>query len=314
MTGLARPLPAESCNLIQTAGSSGRDNPLTRKETKRGKMHRIKNQLSETVPFLKSKTKVQPKIGLILGTGMARVAEIIEAESIIPYNEIPHFAVSTVESHAGNLILGHLEGVPVLAMQGRFHFYEGYDMKTITYPVRVMKALGIDTMLVSNAAGALNPLFEPGDVMLMTDHINLMGDSPLRGVNDPELGVRFPDMSRAYTPELRKLAEKVALEKSIRLVQGVYVALMGPNLETAAEYRFLRTIGADTVGMSTVPEVTVAVHSSMRVLGFSLITDMCLPDALEPATLEKILAVADMADEKLSSLVAGLVPQIEFSK
>jgi len=277
-------------------------------------MHRIKNQLSETVPFLKSKTKVQPKIGLILGTGMARVAEIIEAESIIPYNEIPHFAVSTVESHAGNLILGHLEGVPVLAMQGRFHFYEGYDMKTITYPVRVMKALGIDTMLVSNAAGALNPLFEPGDVMLMTDHINLMGDSPLRGVNDPELGVRFPDMSRAYTPELRKLAEKVALEKSIRLVQGVYVALMGPNLETAAEYRFLRTIGADTVGMSTVPEVTVAVHSSMRVLGFSLITDMCLPDALEPATLEKILAVADMADEKLSSLVAGLVPQIEFSK
>ena len=264
-------------------------------------MKEIKKQLSETIPFLQSKTNVEPKLGLILGTGMGKVAETIDKEAIIPYANIPNFAVSTVESHAGNLIFGHLKGVPVMAMQGRFHYYEGYDMKTITYPVRVMKALGADTMIVSCAVGALNPLFRPGDIMLIVDHIN-----------DDELGPRFPDMSRAYTPELRKLAEKVALESGVRLVQGVLVSVMGPNLETAAEYRFFRTIGADVVGMSTVPECIVAVHSGMRVLGFSLITDMCLPDALEPATLEKILEVASKADAKLSGLVAEIVPKMKF--
>jgi len=277
-------------------------------------MFAIRKQLEETIPFLKSKTLIEPKLGIIMGTGMGKVGELIEKDVVIPYEEIPHFATSTVESHDGNLIFGHLRGVPVMAMHGRFHFYEGYDMHTITYPVRTMKALGIGTMIVSNSAGGLNPLFRPGDIVLMTDHINLMGDNPLRGVNDPELGVRFPDMSRAYTPELRELAEKVALETGTRMVQGVYVGLMGPNLETAAEYRFLRSIGADTVGMSTVPEVTVAVHSGMRVLGFSLVTDMCLPDALEPATLESILSTADKADAKLSDLVAEIVPRIKFEK
>lgn len=275
-------------------------------------MFAIRKQLQDTIPFLHSKTSIRPKLGIIMGTGMGKVGELIEKDAVIPYEEIPHFATSTVESHAGKLIFGHLRGVPVMAMHGRFHYYEGYDMHTITYPVRTMKALGIGTMMVSNAAGGLNPFFRAGDIMLMTDHINLMGDNPLRGVNDPELGVRFPDMSRAYTPELRELAEKVALEMGIRLMQGVYVSLMGPSLETGAEYRFLRGIGADTVGMSTVPEVTVAVHGGMRVLGFSLVTDMCLPDALEPATLEKILAIADSADAKLSSLVAEIVPRIKF--
>ncbi len=275
-------------------------------------MLEIRKQLQDTVPFLKAKTSIEPKLGIIMGTGMGKVGELIERDVVISYEDIPHFATSTVESHEGKLIFGHLRGVPVMAMHGRFHYYEGYDMHTITYPVRVMKALGIDTMIVSNSAGGLNPLFESGDIVLMTDHINLMGDNPLRGVNDPELGVRFPDMSHAYTPELQELAEKVALEMGVRLMQGVYVALMGPNLETAAEYRFLRTIGADTVGMSTVPEVTVAVHSNMRVLGFSLVTDMCLPDALELATLEKILATADKADARLSGLVAEIIPRIKF--
>lgn len=275
-------------------------------------MKEIRKQLSETIPFLNGKTKIEPKLGLILGTGMSKVAEIIEKETVIPYSEIPHFATSTVESHDGNLIFGHLKGVPVMAMQGRLHFYEGYDMKTITYPVRVMKALGVGTMLVSCAVGALNPLFRPGDVMLIVDHINLLGDNPLRGANNREFGPRFPDMSRVYDPGLRELAENVALEKGIRLMQGVLVSLMGPNLETAAEYRFLRTIGADAVGMSTIPEVIVAVHSRMRVLGFSLITDMCLPDALEPATLEKILEVASKADAKLLGLISEIVPRINL--
>ncbi len=275
-------------------------------------MKKIRKQLAETIPFIEGKTTIHPRLGIILGTGMGKTAKLIEKETIIPYDEIPHFATSTVESHAGNLIFGHLKGIPVMAMHGRFHFYEGYNMHTITYPVRVMKALGIGTMVVSNAAGAVNPLFRPGDIMLMTDHINLMGDNPLRGVNDPKLGVRFPDMSRAYTPELREAAEKTALENSVRLMQGVYVALMGPCLETGAEYRFMRRIGADAVGMSTVPEVIVAVHSDMRVLGFSLITDMCLPDALEPTTLEKVLAVANMADEKLSNLIVEIIPKMKL--
>jgi purine-nucleoside phosphorylase len=191
-------------------------------------------------------------------------------------------------------------------MQGRFHFYEGYDMKTITYPVRLIKEMGAEYLVVSNASGGLNPLFSRGDIMLITDHINLMGDNPLRGRNDPALGVRFPDMSEPYTLSLRKQSEKTALEMGQKLVMGVYVGLMGPNLETPAEYRFLRKIGADAVGMSTVPEVIVAVHSGMKVLGFSIITDMCLPDALEPTSLEIILKTASMADGKLSGLIAEL--------
>jgi len=273
-------------------------------------MLEIRKQLEETIPFLKDKTSIKPRAGLILGTGMGKVAEVIDPEIVIPYQEIPHFATSTVESHDGKLIFGTLNGVPVMAMKGRFHYYEGYDMQTITYPVRCMKAMGVETMLVSNAAGGLNPLFKPGDIMMIVDHINLMGDNPLRGVNDDQLGIRFPDMSKAYHPEYRDIVEKVALKIDQRLMQGVFVGLMGPNLETAAEYRFLRGIGADTVGMSTVPEVIVAIHSGLKVVGFSIVTDMCLPDALEPATMEKILAVADSADSKMAKLVSEVLPEL----
>ena len=273
-------------------------------------MLEIRKQLEETIPVIRKYYAGTPKIGIILGTGLGKVAESIDVETEIPYEKIPHFAVSTVESHAGKLIFGKLAGVPVMAMQGRFHYYEGWTMKQITYPVRVMKALGVDILLVSNAAGALNPLFRPGDIMLITDHINLIGDNPLIGKNDDTLGPRFPDMSNAYTKELRKIAEETALELGIRLVQGVYVPVSGPNLETPAEYRFLRTIGGDAVGMSTAPEVIVAVHSSMKVLGFSIITDMCLPDALKPVTLEEILATASTADTKMATLVKAIIPKI----
>ncbi len=273
-------------------------------------MLEIRKQLEETIPVIRKYYAGTPKIGIILGTGLGKVAESIDVETEIPYEKIPHFAVSTVESHAGKLIFGKLAGVPVMAMQGRFHYYEGWTMKQITYPVRVMKALGVDILLVSNAAGALNPLFRPGDIMLITDHINLIGDNPLIGKNDDTLGPRFPDMSNAYTKEFRKIAEETALELGIRLVQGVYVPVSGPNLETPAEYRFLRTIGGDAVGMSTAPEVIVAVHSSMKVLGFSIITDMCLPDALKPVTLEEILATASTADAKMATLVKAIIPKI----
>ena len=273
-------------------------------------MLEIRKQLEETIPVIRKYYAGTPKIGIILGTGLGKVAESIDVETEIPYEKIPHFAVSTVESHAGKLIFGKLAGVPVMAMQGRFHYYEGWTMKQITYPVRVMKALGVDILLVSNAAGALNPLFRPGDIMLITDHINLIGDNPLIGKNDDTLGPRFPDMSNAYTKELRKIAEETALELGIRLVQGVYVPVSGPNLETPAEYRFLRTIGGDAVGMSTAPEVIVAVHSSMKVLGFSIITDMCLPDSLKPVTLEEILATASTADAKMATLVKAIIPKI----
>ena len=273
-------------------------------------MLEIRKQLEETIPVIRKYYAGTPKIGIILGTGLGKVAESIDVETEIPYEKIPHFAVSTVESHAGKLIFGKLAGVPVMAMQGRFHYYEGWTMKQITYPVRVMKALGVDILLVSNAAGALNPLFRPGDIMLITDHINLIGDNPLIGKNDDTLGPRFPDMSNAYTKEFRKIAEETALELGIRLVQGVYVPVSGPNLETPAEYRFLRTIGGDAVGMSTAPEVIVAVHSSMKVLGFSIITDMCLPDSLKPVTLEEILATASTADAKMATLVKAIIPKI----
>jgi len=270
-------------------------------------MKEIRKQLSETVPFLQSKTQLKPKVGIVLGTGMGKVAEIIDSETVIPFEEVPHFVKSTVEGQSGNLISGTIGDVPVMTMQGRFHYHEGYDLKTVTYPIRLMKALGVEAVILTNAAGGLNPLFRAGDIMLITDQINLLGDNPLRGENVPELGPRFPDMSRAYTSELRDLAEGTALELGIRLMQGVYVAVGGPSLETAAEDRFLRLIGADVVGMSTVPECIVAVQSGMRVLGFSAITDMCLPDSLVPATLEEIIKVADIAAEKLSKLLENII-------
>jgi len=230
---------------------------------------------------------------------------VVEAE--VPYGEIPGFPLSTVETHAGRLLLGRLGGRSVVAMQGRFHRYEGYDLQQVTFPVRVLHALGARMLIVSNACGGMNPLWGPGDLVLLSDHINLLGDNPLVGPNDERLGPRFPDMSAPYDPELRALARKAALELGIMLREGVYVAVAGPNLETRAEYRMLRAIGADVVGMSTVPEVIVASHQGMRTIGISIITDQCLPDALEPAEIGRIIATAGRAEPHLTRLIAALV-------
>jgi purine-nucleoside phosphorylase len=252
----------------------------------------------------------RPDVAIILGTGLGRLASEIEAEVVIEYADIPGFPLSTVESHAGRLLCGKLGGKTVVAMQGRFHRYEGLSLQQATFPVRVMKALGIDTLVVSNACGGLNPLWSAGDLMLIADHINLIGDSPLVGPNDDRLGPRFPDLSMPYDDALRAIARSVAVDAKLPMREGVYVAVAGPNLETRAEYRFLRAIGADVVGMSTVPEVLVAIHSGMRVLGLSIVTDMCLPDALEPATLEKIVGIANLAEPKLTALVRGVLERL----
>src|SRR5512137_1179003 len=265
-------------------------------------MTQLRSDIEEALRFLRTKTTMQPGIGIILGTGLGGLVKEIKVETVVDYAEIPHFPISTVESHHGKLIFGTLGNKQVVAMQGRFHFYEGYTMQQITFPIRVMKFLGVETLLVSNAAGGINPLFARGDIMLITDHINLLGDNPLIGPNDDRLGPRFPDMSEPYSKALIALAEEVALELKIRIERGVFVAVPGPNLETRAEYRFLRLIGADVVGMSTVPEVIVAVHCGLRVVGFSIVTDMCLPDALEPANVAKIIAVANAAEPKLCAL------------
>lgn len=256
---------------------------------------------------VRSKFDARPDVAIVLGTGLGRLAAEIEVSAAIDYREIPGFPLSTVESHAGRLLCGRLGGKPVIAMQGRFHRYEGYSLRQVTFPVRVLHALGAPTLIVSNAAGGLNPLWSVGDLMLIADHINLQGDSPLVGPNDDRLGPRFPDLSAPYDPALRQLAREVALSQKLVLREGVYAAVTGPNLETRAEYRFLRAIGADVVGMSTVPEVLVAIHSGMRVLGISIVTDMCLPDALEPATVEKIIAAANTAEPKLAALVRGVL-------
>jgi purine-nucleoside phosphorylase len=252
----------------------------------------------------------RPDAAIILGTGLGRLASELETETVIEYGDIPNFPLSTVESHAGRLLCGTLGGKKVIAMQGRFHRYEGYSLQQVTFPVRVLRALGAEVLIVSNACGGLNPLWSAGDVMLIADHINLIGDSPLIGPNDDRLGPRFPDLSMPYDAALRSLAREVASASHTGLREGVYAAVAGPNLETRAEYRFLRAIGADVVGMSTVPEVLVAIHAGMRVLGLSIITDMCLPDALEPATLERILAVANTAEPKLTALVRGVLERL----
>jgi purine-nucleoside phosphorylase len=267
-------------------------------------------RIREAASAIRERTEIAPRVGIILGTGLGRLGEEIEVESVIPYAEIPHFSPSTVESHPGRLLLGRLGGKPVVAMQGRLHRYEGYSLQEVTFPVRVLRALGAEVLVVSNACGGMNPLWAPGDLVLLSDHINLLGDNPLIGANDERLGPRFPDMSAAYDPELQRLAAEVALDAGIPLRRGVYVAVTGPNLETRAEYRMLRAIGADVVGMSTVPEVIVAVHAGMRVLGISIITDACLPDALEPASLPQILAVAAGAEPQLSTIVRGVVERI----
>lgn len=267
----------------------------------------FRQKRSEALAYIQSKTSHRPEYVIILGTGLGRVASQMDVLDSISYSDIPHFPTSTVESHAGRLLFGTLGGKVVVAMQGRFHFYEGYTMQQIAFPLRVLKANGANTLFVSNAAGGMNPLHRRGDVMLITDHINLLGDNPLIGENDDELGPRFPDMSRPYTPRLIELAEQVALKEGIKLHQGVYVSVSGPNLETKAEYRFLRTIGADVVGMSTVPEVIAAVHMGMEVMGISVITDECFPDNLHPVIMAEILAAANTAEPKMSSIITGVL-------
>lgn len=263
--------------------------------------------IQEAAAYIRSRWSKKADVGIVLGTGLGALADSIVADEVISYEDIPHFARSTVETHAGKLILGTLEGKTVVAMQGRFHYYEGYSPKQIVFPIRVMKELGAELLVVSNACGGMNPQFKPGDVMLIEDHINLLGMNPLIGPNDERLGPRFPDMCEPYSKELIAKARQIALENNIPTQQGVYVAVAGPNLETRAEYRFLRAIGADVVGMSTVPEVIAAVHAGMKVLGFSIITDMGLADSLEPANITRILENAATAEPKMNKIICGVL-------
>jgi purine-nucleoside phosphorylase len=268
------------------------------------------DRIEAAAAVVRKRAAAPPEVGIILGTGLGGLAQEIAVEASIPYEEIPGFPLSTVESHAGRLLLGRLGNRSVVAMQGRFHRYEGYGLAEVTFPVRVMQALGARTLIVSNACGGMNPLWNAGDLVLLSDHINLLGDNPLIGANDERLGPRFPDMSAPYDPELRVLARATALELGIVLREGVYVAVPGPNLETRAEYRMLRGAGADVVGMSTVPEVIVAAHAGMRTLGISIITDQCLPDALDPVDIERIIETARRAEPKLTRLIAALVERL----
>ena len=266
--------------------------------------------IDEAVRAVRARTKVVPEVAIILGTGLGGLADEMAVEAWIPYGEIPGFLISTVESHAGQLLVGTLAGRQVVAMRGRFHCYEGYTPQQIALPVRVLQRLGARTLMVSNACGGMHPLWSPGDLMLIADHINLLGSNPLVGPNDDRFGPRFPDMSEAYDTGLRAVARAVALERGITLREGVYVAVTGPNLETRAEYRMLRALGADVVGMSTVPEVITAIHLGMKVLGVSIITDQCLPDALAPASVEQIIAVARAAEPALTTLVGGVLERL----
>jgi purine-nucleoside phosphorylase len=265
------------------------------------------DKIQEATTFIRKAWNKTPHAGIILGTGLGPLVQRIEVEATLDYADIPHFLKSTATSHRGRLVCGMLCGLPVMAMEGRFHMYEGYALKDITLPVRIMKALGAELLMVSNACGGMNPFYKSGDIMMIDDQINLLGDNPLIGINDDRLGPRFPDMSAPYDQELIKAALQVARKNDIVAHQGVFVAVAGPNLETRAEYRFLRMIGADVVGMSTVPEVIVAVHAGMRCVGFSVITDMCLPDALEAADVQKIIAIANDAEPRLTTLVTGVL-------
>lgn len=273
-------------------------------------IEQYRKDIAETKSFLEKQLLEKPQVGIILGTGLGKLVSEVKIIKEIKYQDIPNFALSTVESHAGKLILGKLSGKTVLAMQGRFHYYEGYSMQQITFPVRVMYELGIRTLIISNACGGMNPQFSSGDIMVIDDHINLIGDNPLIGPNLDEYGPRFPDMSEPYSRKLIALAEKTALEKQIILRKGVYLAVSGPNLETKAEYRFLRATGADVVGMSTVPEDIIAVHMGMEVLAFSVITDDCFPDALKAVSVKEILATASKAEPKLTLLMKEVVGRL----
>ncbi len=275
-------------------------------------MSEVFNQIEAAAEVIQSRCDMKPVLGVVLGTGLGALVERIEVRARFSYQELPHFPVCTLDTHAGELVLGVLGQQPVVAMSGRFHYYEGYSLQQVTLPIRVAKALGVKGLVVSNAAGGLNPQFRAGDLMVITDHINFMGDNPLIGPNDERLGPRFPDMCEPYTKEWVDLAESVALAKGMKLHRGVYLACTGPCLETAAEYRMMRVLGADAVGMSTVPEVIVAVHAGLKVLGFSAITDECRPDALEPVDIEKIIATANAVEPRLTDIVATCIERMSF--
>lgn len=270
----------------------------------------FRQKREDALSYIQDHTDQRPEYLVILGTGLGNLANEIEVVDSISYDNIPHFPISTVESHAGRLLFGKISGKRIVAMQGRFHYYEGYSMQQIAFPIRVLEALSTNTLIVSNACGGMNPNFARGEIMLINDHINMLGDNPLIGPNDDELGPRFPDMSDPYTEELRELAEDVALDEGVKMHEGVYLALSGPTMETKAEYRFLRQIGADVVGMSTVPEVITAVHMDMDVLGISAITDECFPDALEPVNIEDVVEAAGVAEPKMTTVIKGVLERL----
>lgn len=270
----------------------------------------LMEKIIESVSFINSKISITPKIAIILGTGLGRLADDLQEKEIIPYNNIPHFPISTVKGHSGNLVFGKLKNKNVVAMQGRFHQYEGYSLDEVTFPIRVMKKLGSNIIIISNAAGGMNRFFKKGDLMIIHDHISLFVNNPLIGPNDEELGSRFPDMSQAYHRKLIDLAEEAGLEERIKLHQGIYVGVTGPTLETPAEYRFLISTGADAVGMSTIPEVIVANHMGMKVLGISCITDLAVDGVIKKTSLDEILKTASDAEPKMTKIVKKVVEKI----
>lgn len=270
-------------------------------------------QIKETKAFLEAKTDIKPFVGIVLGTGLGNLSSEINIETAIPYSEVPNFPVSTVEGHQGQLLFGHLNDVPVVAMQGRFHYYEGYSLKECTFPIRVMHALGIKNLFLSNASGGVNPDFEIGDIMLINDHINLLPDNPLRGKNIDELGPRFPDMSEPYDDHLNNLTVEIAQQNNIKLQEGVYAVLSGPTFETPAEYRYMRIIGADTVGMSTVPEVIVANHMGLPSMALSIITDLGVDGKIVEISHEEVQEVAKAAEPKMTLIIKELLNKIYMS-
>lgn len=270
----------------------------------------LTEKLIETLAVIKKHTDKNYPVGIILGTGLGGLVNEIKNKTEIDYADLPHFPLSTVESHKGKLIFGEINGKNVVAMQGRFHYYEGYTMQQITYPVRLFHKLGVKYLLVSNACGGMNPAYSRGDIMIMKDHINLLGDNPLIGKNEDDFGPRFPDMSEPYSLELIEIAEKVASENNIKVQKGVYAAVPGPNLETRAEYKFLRDIGADVVGMSTIPEDIVALHQGMKVFGISIITDECFPETLKPLSLEEIIETATKTEPKMTIIMKEVIKRI----
>jgi purine-nucleoside phosphorylase len=270
----------------------------------------LKQRIDATVEFLKGRTRVRPRVAIILGTGLGSLPEGFEVDSTVPYEEIPDFPISKVESHANELVFGTFRGRPVVVMRGRIHYYEGFSMREVTFPIRVLRGLGAEVLLITSAVGGMNPTYSLGDLVLVADHINLMGGNPLIGPNDDTLGPRFPDMSEPYDRGLQTMVREVALENKIAIRPGVLVCVAGPNLETRAEYRFLRWCGADVVGMSIVPENLVAVHGGMKVAAMTVITDLCFPDALEPTEVSMILATASKAAPLLSKLISGVVSRL----